>query len=374
MDTLLLIHNFSMRTCPLQPLSAVSVLLFISFILGFPAQPVLAENESIPAWSSREIAVIVNDRDKLSVEIGAYYQAKRKIPPDQVIHIRFNPQENSLSEAQFKLLKHQVDNKTPAHVQGYVLTWLLPFRVDCLSITTAFAAGYDKAFCAKGCKETRHNPYFNSISSRPFTDFGWRPAMVLAGKNFAEVKDLIDRGVAADFSNPKGSAYLLKTTDTARSSRAVQFPDVAKRFNPMFPSNYLEANFIENRNDVMFYFTGLTHVQRIKDNQFLPGAIADHLTSSGGILNGSDQMSILEWLQAGVTGSYGAVVEPCNFPEKFSNPAMLMDYYLRGNTLIEAYWKSVAEPGQGIFVGEPLAKPFAKITQVSTRAEKNKPR
>jgi uncharacterized protein (TIGR03790 family) len=115
-------------------------------------------------------------------------------------------------------------------------------------------------------------------------------------------------------------------------------------------------------------------VQRIKDNQFLPGAIADHLTSSGGVLNGSDQMSILEWLQAGVTGSYGAVVEPCNFPEKFSNPATLMDYYLRGNTLIEAYWKSVAEPGQGIFVGEPLAKPFAKITQASTRAEKNKPR
>jgi hypothetical protein len=37
-----------------------------------------------------------------------------------------------------------------------------------------------------------------------------------------------------------------------------------------------------------------------------------------------------------------------------------MDYYLRGNSLIEAYWKSVAEPGQGIFVGEPLAKPFAK--------------
>ncbi len=36
-----------------------------------------------------------------------------------------------------------------------------------------------------------------------------------------------------------------------------------------------------------------------------------------------------------------------------------MRYYIRGNSLIEAYWKSVAWPGQGIFVGEPLAKPFA---------------
>ena len=39
-----------------------------------------------------------------------------------------------------------------------------------------------------------------------------------------------------------------------------------------------------------------------------------------------------------------------------------MSPYLRGNSLIEAYWKSVAWPGQGIFIGEPLAKPFAYKT------------
>jgi hypothetical protein len=27
--------------------------------------------------------------------------------------------------------------------------------------------------------------------------------------------------------------------------------------------------------------------------------------------------------------------------------------------LLEAYWKSVAMPGQGLFLGEPLARPFA---------------
>jgi hypothetical protein len=38
--------------------------------------------------------------------------------------------------------------------------------------------------------------------------------------------------------------------------------------------------------------------------------------------------------------------------------AMLLRRYLAGETLIEAYWKSVAMPGQGIFIGEPLAAPF----------------
>jgi hypothetical protein len=35
-----------------------------------------------------------------------------------------------------------------------------------------------------------------------------------------------------------------------------------------------------------------------------------------------------------------------------------MGRYLGGETLIEAYWKSVRMPGQGVFVGEPLARPF----------------
>jgi hypothetical protein len=70
----------------------------------------------------------------------------------------------------------------------------------------------------------------------------------------------------------------------------------------------------------------------------------------------------LRWLEAGATGSYGAVVEPCNFIAKFPNPAVAIYHYLRGNTLIEAYWKSVAMPGQGVFIGEPLAQPFRGYT------------
>jgi uncharacterized protein (TIGR03790 family) len=97
----------------------------------------------------------------------------------------------------------------------------------------------------------------------------------------------------------------------------------------------------------------------------MPGAVADHLTSFGGDLLGNGQMSVLRWLEAGATGSYGTVVEPCNLLEKFPHPAVLMTRYLRGETLIEAYWKSVLMPGQGIFVGEPLAAPFRRVRKGS---------
>jgi uncharacterized protein (TIGR03790 family) len=90
--------------------------------------------------------------------------------------------------------------------------------------------------------------------------------------------------------------------------------------------------------------------------------MADHLTSSGGALTErGGQMSALAWLEAGATASYGTVVEPCNLPQKFPHPAVAIAHYLAGETLIEAYWKSVRMPGQGVFVGEPLAAPFRPL-------------
>jgi hypothetical protein len=69
-------------------------------------------------------------------------------------------------------------------------------------------------------------------------------------------------------------------------------------------------------------------------------------------------MSSLRWLEAGATASYGTVTEPCNHQQKFPLPAMAIFHYLSGATAIEAYWKSVAWPGEGLFIGEPLARPF----------------
>lgn len=335
------------------------------FILGITfwhthcAFAIVPDLRPLPAFSGKEIAVIVNDNDPVSVRIGKYYQEKRQIPVDQVIHIKFKTGRQTMPADEFNTLKQYVDQNTPAEVQAFVLTWLEPYRVDCMSITTAFALGFDQAFCASGCEQTQANPYYGSHSSKPFNDFKIRPTMVLAGHNFEAVKQLINRGGRSDYSRPQGTAYLLKTSDNARSSRALFFPAIAAQYQGIWPVRFLETDVLRDKHDVMFYFTGLVKVPEINSNTFLPGAIADHLTSTGGMLTDSKQMSILEWLTAGATGSYGTVVEPCNFPAKFPNPDIVLHYYLRGNSLIEAYWKSVAQPGQGIFIGDPLAKPFA---------------
>ena len=120
----------------------------------------------------------------------------------------------------------------------------------------------------------------------------------------------------------------------------------------------LRAAALWQRDDVMFYFVGAVRVPGIDSNHFLPGAVADHLTSYGGALTDSTQMSSLHWLEGGATASYGTVVEPCSIPTKFPIPSLLISRYLAGDTVLEAYWKSVAMPGQGLFIGEPLAAPY----------------
>lgn len=122
-----------------------------------------------------------------------------------------------------------------------------------------------------------------------------------------------------------------------------------------------KSNLLANKQDVLFYLTGLTRVDKLETNDYRPGAVGDHLTSFGGKLSSfGGQMSAVEWLEAGLTASYGTVVEPCNYPQKFPQPSALIEHYYRGATLLEAYWKSVAWPGEGVFIGEPLASPWGR--------------
>lgn len=316
---------------------------------------------AVAMHASQQLAIVVNEDDPQSKRIADYYQLKRGIPDENIIRVKIPSDKKSIGHEKFDQIYQQVKKNTPPHIQFYALAWNQPYKVACMSITSAFAFGFDEAYCAKGCNSTRQSAYFNSATRRPYHDLGIRPTMMLAGSSLEQVRDMIDRGVEADASYPKGTAYLVSTSDKARNVRSQFYPLVVDKLGQRINIQIENTDALSGKVDVMFYITGLKQVKKIDSNQFVNGAIADHLTSTGGVLFGGGQMSILRWLEAGATASYGTVVEPCAFPQKFPHPAIVIDRYTRGETLIEAYWKSVAWPGQGLFVGEPLASPYAGI-------------
>jgi uncharacterized protein (TIGR03790 family) len=184
--------------------------------------------------------------------------------------------------------------------------------------------------------------------------------MLLPSEDKALAKAIIDRGVQSDGSSPDGVAYLVRTQDGARNVRATGYPHDEELIGNRLTVRELATPVILAPRHAIAYFTGVIQVDELKKIEFLPGAVADHLTSKGGILGYSGQMSALAWLRQGATASYGTVTEPCNHTEKFPDPGVFLDRYLRGDSILEAYWKSVAMPGQGLFVGEPLARPFGR--------------
>ncbi|HNH34278.1 MAG TPA: TIGR03790 family protein [Rhodocyclaceae bacterium] len=345
--------------------AAARFLVLAWAICALPCQAQFRDD--IPAYSATvrglrpyQLGVVVNSADPASMEVGQYYMAARRIPSRNLLQVSLPTEKRSISSKELDLLRQLVSEHFDAAVQALVLVWTTPYAVECQSITAALSLGFDPSLCKQTCQPSRPNPYFDFVGDRPYARFGFRPSFLLPTHDIALSKALINRGISADRSRPAGTAYLLQTSDPHRNSRAPYFPKAQVLKDPPVRIQPLRQDAIEGENDVLVYLTGLIRVPKLETLGFLPGAIADHLTSAGGDLLGNAQMSSLRWLEAGATASYGAVSEPCNHWQKFPNPMVLLKHYLRGETAIEAYWKSVAWPAQGLFIGEPLAAPYAR--------------
>lgn len=313
------------------------------------------------AWgeglSPDRLGVIYNRDDRSSVAIARYYAKRRHIPEANMIGLSV-PNRGVIARDELRRLRSEMLLRLPTEVQSLLLVWPRPYAVECMSVTTAFAAGFQTGFCDPGCRNTIKSPLFDSDGWLPADTVGWLPAMLLPSADEALARAVVDRGIEADGSKPAGTVYLIRTKDAARNVRAAGFAEAERRLSNRLKIVDASTPIGAPVTGILAYFTGVARVEEMSKLGFRPGAAADHLTSMGGELEGSKQMSALEWLRQGATASYGSVSEPCNIPGKFPDPAIFVRRYVRGDTLLEAYWKSVAMPGQGLFIGEPLARPY----------------
>lgn len=330
---------------------------------------------SLPAngLAPADLAVVVAEGDALSEAMGAAYLAARGLPAANLFKVKISTASDSISATDFAAVKADLDARLPAAIQATLLAWAAPSRVtgSCsMGITSAMTLGYDTRYCnpstTTSCVATAASPLYDSESRRPLAELGLRPSMLLGTRTLDAAQALIGRGLSADGTLPAGDGWLVRTNDSDRNVRWSDFAPLPAAWSGALALNYVDnsagtasANALSGKSNVLFYLTGLANVDNLSTIQFRPGALADTLTSRGGMLpDGNGQMPITAWLDAGATASYGTVEEPCNYTQKFSRASILIDQYWRGGTAIEAYWKAVQWPGQGLFIGEPLARPF----------------
>jgi uncharacterized protein (TIGR03790 family) len=331
------------------------VLRHLVLLLGLTLCCIAARSQGL---SPDRLGVVYNLDNQASVRIAHYYAQRRGIPAVNVIGLHV-PDIAVINRRELSRLRDQLIAALPTAVQSLLLVWSHPYAVECMSITSAIAAGYRPEFCESGCGRTAPNPLFDTDGWLPADSAGWLPAMLLPSQDETLARAVIERGVMADGTQPKGSAYLVRSEDSSRNVRAIGYDAAVAALGLRIRIVQLTTPVTAEAHDILAYFTGVMRVTELPALQFRPGAAADHLTSTGGVIDGSEQMSALEWLRQGATASYGNVSEPCNKLEKFPDPAVFLRHYLHGEALLEAYWKSVAMAGQGLFIGEPLARPFA---------------
>ncbi|MEM9588249.1 MAG: hypothetical protein AAGA03_13285, partial [Planctomycetota bacterium] len=183
-----------------------------------------------------------------------------------------------------------------------------------------------------------------------------------------QVIDVLERAAGADRTFPKGAFGYSKTKDVRTTTRFPGFADALVWLKTRdHETNVFQSAIPTDRQAYVGMMLGTASMPL--DNRswrFLPGAIAESLTSHGGNYATASQTKLNVLLHAGAAMSSGTVDEPFSIQPKFPHP-MMYPYYAEGVTAIEAFYLSVASPYQLLIVGDPLCQPFAPLPQEFVR-------
>ena len=338
--------------------------------------------------SGLNVAVVVNQNSTNSVQLGNYYCERRGVPPQNLIRINWTGGNLTWTRAEFEtILRSSLTNALNARIltnqiEFVVLCMDIPYRITettgssatsginsttaalfygfkldgCISCPAGFPScnlPLDSTSAYAGSESIFRQMPPISASSNSWLTF------LLTATNLSKAKALVDLGTVSDASFPTQNVFLTRSYDVVRNIRFVQADNVI--LNTRLRGNY-GVVLINTYSDF-----GLGPMLGFQDGvqqfnmygSYVPGAMADNLTSfSGYLFESVGHTTAMDFINNGATASYGTIVEPCAYPDKFP---VAQNYFFqaRGFSIGECYYQSVTNPYQGIMVGEPLAAPFA---------------
>lgn len=352
-----------------------------------------------------EAVLLVDPTQPEALHVANHYRAARNLPPGNVLYLAPGAA-NYATQAAVQVegfLGMLANRRLEDHVDQVILTsggsFFVPagglvsdgcFPVNRFATPLAYTmARQSSRILASNLISTDPNGFYANgwtarafdasqawLGGSPSTDPSARRYFVASmlgytganGNTLAEVLAMIDRSVAADGSEPAGTFYFMQTTDPARSApRHGDYPEALTRLASLGASGaHLFDVLPTGASDALGVMTGWATPDILGAGfTLLPGSFADHLTSYAATFDDLSQTKMSLWITKGASGTAGTVEEPCNYPAKFPS-ARLHVAYRSGLTLGEAWFRSLAAvPFQGLFLGDPLTRPFARIPSVS---------
>lgn len=347
-------------------------------------------NARVLAVGPHEILLLINSASSDSALVGESYAKLRSVPDSNIVRLEAPDGATTpeISNEQFmkRIMEPAQASAEERRIADHILAWVLapgfPTRIAAkppVSITGAvFMRGMlpDPAVVDKG---TYASPLFAGPVRPNARQFGpqtldahaeWLrsemplPCMMLGvggplGNTAAEILRCLRAGVESDATRPKARVVFQTSDDIRSRCREWQFAPVAEELSSMDAGlrAVVTNGFPDGAADLLGFMAGAATIAPEGRLTFVPGAMAEHLTSLAADFTGPGQTKISAWIRAGATATAGAVAEPYSAWQKFP-AARFYVHYASGCAMIEALYQSVRCPLQILPVGDPLASPY----------------
>jgi uncharacterized protein (TIGR03790 family) len=335
------------------------------------------------------VLIVVNQSSPLSVKIGEYYAARRRVPSVNICGLRATTEEG-ISRGDFEgQISLPIQNYLSAHnltekILYIVTTAGVPLKVRGSGGTTGDAASVDSELTLlysdmhgrpRALPAGIANPFFGKTrASFRHPDFPIYLVTRLAGYDFDDVKGIIDRSLAArnrgkfvidlkGSDNTQGNTWLLQAAQQLPRDRVVLDRS---------------STVLEHESDVIAYASWGSNdpdrKHRRLDFHWLPGAIMTEYVSTNGrtfarppdswnigggwgdpktSFAGSPQSLTADYIHEGATGASGHVYEP--YLQFTPRPNILLPAYYYGHNLAESYYLAIPILSwMNIVIGDPL--------------------
>ena len=302
--------------------------------------------------------VVVNQNSSNSCELGNYYCQYRGVPPGNLLRINWNGTNTLWTSNDFQtnlvipLLNMLAVSKLSNQIQFVVLSMDIPFQTSFGSTINSTTSALFYGLRLGNPSDT--NSYAASeaalATSAPVgaPGYSFLTTMITDG-SLAQAEQLVAQGVAGDYTHPQQPVVLAKSSDPLRNIRYPYFDNAIFNVNILGASSMIRTNsdLVWWPTSCLGFETGLAQFN-VWQGGFVPGSIADSLTSTGGVIFGANsQTNLLAFINAGAAGSYGTVFEPGADAQKFPNPQVYF-YQARGFSLAESYYQSINLPYFGL--------------------------
>jgi uncharacterized protein (TIGR03790 family) len=345
------------------------------------------------AVGPHELLVLVNRASKDSKAVASEFVKLRQIPAQNVVYldlgssVSIDPPKMTVDEF-IKLIRDPaVSAMKERGIDDHILAWIysvdFPTRVDTDHKMSIQGITFTKGEVPKVI-DIKRGLYKSALFGGPdrpggvahysqtfdFSRESLRgdmpvPSMLLGysgnrGNSVQMIRDYLKKGVLSDGTSPSGTVYFVKSDDIRSTCREWEYEAAVVELARYGVEARIVKRFPDTGQKIIGLTAGLARVTPANSGSYLPGCMAEHLTSMGGVFHAAGQTKLSAWLESGATASTGTATEPYALWTKFPH-ARFYVHYAAGCTMIESFYQSLRCPLQILLVGEPLACPWGDL-------------